>query len=154
VLATVIDGHDLDIHVVPSPVGILVLDAHVRKMDLLVEVRQVMLASPFFDFVLVTVGMAVVVSAFPITLVQPLLVVALEFVVENDAIDARPALVEALRFAFERAIDLNVVFEFPLAFNARVERLAAVLIAMSMALQQASSVSRQGRRNLASPVFG
>src|SRR6266446_6263946 len=65
--------------------------------------------------------MAVVVVAVAITLVEPLLVVAHELVVQNDALDSRAALLQTLRLAFERAIDLNVVFELPLAFDARVE---------------------------------
>ena len=144
VRAAVMDGHDLDVHGVPPPGRVLVLDARIREMDVLIEVRQIVLASPFFDFVLVAVGMAVVVVAVPITLMQPLLIVAFELVVQHDAIDSRAALLQALRFAFERAIDLNIVFELPLAFNARVERLAVLLIAISMALKQASAISCQG----------
>lgn len=149
----VMHGEHLDIHVIHSAVGVLVLDACVRKMHLIIEVRQVVLARPFFDLVLVAVGMAVVVVAVPIPLVQPLLVVALELVVQNDPIDARVALLQTLRFAFEGAIDLNVVFELPLAFNARVERLAAILIAVSMALKQASSVSGQGHGAISRPGY-
>src|SRR2546426_8556644 len=153
VRAAVMDGHDLDVHVVPPPGRVLVLDARIREMDVLIEVRQIVLASPFFDFVLVAVGMAVVVVAVPITLMQPLLIVAFELVVQHDAIDSRAALLQALRFAFERAIDLNIVFELPLAFNARVERLAVLLIAISMALKQASAISCQGHGVISRPAI-
>jgi hypothetical protein len=137
------DGHDFDVNVIPPPIRILVLDAGIRKMDLLVEVRQVVVTSPFLDLVWVTIGVAVVVVAVAIVLVEPLLVVALELVVENDAIDARPALVQALCFAFERSIDLDVVLQLPLAFDARVERLAAIAVAVTMALEQAAALLRQ-----------
>ena len=46
----------LDIYVVVAAVDILVLDPHVREMDLLIEVRQVVLASPFLDLVWLTIG--------------------------------------------------------------------------------------------------
>ena len=75
--------------------------------------------------------------------VQPLLVLTLELVIEHHPIDARAALFQALGFTFEGAIDLDVVFQLPLALNAGVERLAAVLIAISMALEQAAAVLRQ-----------
>lgn len=144
VRAPVVDGKHLDVYVVPPSVGVLVLDAPIREMNLLIEVRQVVLTRPFLYLVRVAIGVTVVIVAVAIAFVQPLLVVALELVVQDDAIDAGAAVLQALRFAFERAIDLDVVFELPLAFNARLERLAALLIAISMALKQASSVSRQG----------
>ena len=45
--------------------------------------------------------LSVAVVAVPIALVQPLLVLTLELVVEDDVIDARAALLQALCFAFE-----------------------------------------------------
>jgi hypothetical protein len=137
------DGHDFDVNVVPPPILVLVLDAGIREMDLLVEVRQVVLASPCLNLVWVSIGMAVVVVSVAITLVEPLLVVALELVVQNDALDSRTALLQTLRLAFERAIDLNVVFELPLAFNARVEGLAAFPVAVTVGLEQAAAFLRQ-----------
>ncbi|MEP7305924.1 MAG: hypothetical protein ABJA98_10435 [Acidobacteriota bacterium] len=41
---------------VPASVGLLVLDARVRQMDLLVEVRRVVLAGPFLDLVRVAIN--------------------------------------------------------------------------------------------------
>jgi hypothetical protein len=105
--AAIVDGHDLDVQVIPAAVGILVVDAGIREVHLLVEVRQVVLTSPFLDFVLVTVEVAVVVGAVAIALVQPFLVLTLELVVENDAINPRAPLFQVCRFAFERAIDLE-----------------------------------------------
>src|SRR5207237_8543580 len=52
------------------------------------------------------IGMSVVVVAVPIALVQPPLVLACEFVVEDDAINFRAALVQAVNFAFVGAVDL------------------------------------------------
>ena len=95
------DSNHLDVDVVPAAVGILVLDARIREMHLVIEVRQLVLACPFLDLVRVAIGMAVVVVADAITFVQPLLVVALELVVQHDAIDWGAAAFQALRFAFE-----------------------------------------------------
>jgi hypothetical protein len=123
------DRDHLDIHMVPSAVGVFVLDARVRKMHLLVEVRQLVLASPRFDLVPVAVT---------IVLVQPLLVITLDLVIQDDTIDACATLFQPLRFTFEGSIDLDVVFELPLAFNARVEGLGALPVAVSMPLEQGS----------------
>ena len=102
------DRDHLDIHVVPTAV-VLVLDARVREMDLHIDIRQVVLAGPFFDLARVTVGVAVVVVAVAIALLQPPLVSALELAVQDDAIDARAALFQPLGLTFEGPIDLDVV---------------------------------------------
>ena len=44
---------------------------------------------------------------------------------------------------FEGAIDLEVVFQFPLTPQARVEGLVAVLVAVPVALEQAAASLRQ-----------
>ena len=85
----------------------------------------------------------VVVGTVAIPLVEPRLVLALELVVEDDALDASAALRQALSFAFVGAIDLEVVFQLPLAFDAVPERLAVTLVAVSMAFEQASALLRQ-----------
>src|SRR5947209_20004397 len=74
----VMDGHDLDVLVVPASVGFLVFDPQIGEMDLLVEVRQ----RPCFNLARVAIGVSVVVVPVPIALVQPLLVLALELVVQ------------------------------------------------------------------------
>jgi hypothetical protein len=87
--AAIMDRQHFDIFVVVAPVDLLVLDAKIRKMDLLVEVGQVVVARPFLNLVGLTIRPAVAVS---IAFVQPLLIVAFELVVEDDSIDARTAL--------------------------------------------------------------
>ena len=67
--------------------------------------------------------MSVVVVVVLVALVEPALVLALQLVVEDDALDVRAALQETRLGLFVRAIDLEVVFEFALAPQARVERL-------------------------------
>ena len=50
---------------------------------------------------------------------------------------------------FVRAIDLEVVFEFPLAPQARVERLRVLVIVVAVALEEAAPVLRQAHRMVA-----
>src|SRR5206468_12015860 len=132
-----------------AAVDVLVFDPQIREMDLVVEVRQVVLVSPRLDLAAIAVGMAVVVITVAIALVQPRLVLTLELVVEDDAIDPRAALFQALCFTFERPIDLDVVFELSLAFNARVEGLAGLPMAVAVALEEVSALLRQRHRVIA-----
>ena len=101
------------------------------------------------DFLCRPIGVSVVVVAVAIALVQPALVLTLELVVEHDSFESRAALCQALRSAFVGAIDLDVVFELPFAFNAVPEGLAVTLIAVAMVFEQASAVLRQRHRMLA-----
>ena len=137
------DGDDLNVLAVAAAVDLLVFNPQVGEMDLLVEVRQVVFKCPVFDLARVAIGVAVVVLALMIMLVQPLLVLALELVVQHDSFDACVTLFQALRFAFERPIDLDVVLQLPLASEARVERLAAIAVAVTMAFEQAPAVLRK-----------
>jgi hypothetical protein len=84
-----------------------------------------------------------------IPLVEPALVFALELVVEKDAINVPATLRQALRGVFVRAIDLEVVCELSLAFDAMPERLAVALIAVAMVFEEASTPSAQRDRVLA-----
>jgi hypothetical protein len=117
--------HDLDVIVVPAAVHFLILDAQVRKVDLIVEVRQVVLERPDPDLFVSPIRMSVVVGAVAVPFVKPGLVVTLELVIEDDSIDACAALRETLCVAFVRPIDLEVVFTLSLAFETVPERLTA-----------------------------
>src|SRR5713101_185934 len=108
----IVDGRDLDILVIPPPIGLLVFDAQVREMDLVIEVREVVFVRPFLDLVRVAIGPTIAVVTVPITLVEPLLVLTLELVVEGHPIDACPALREAFGFSEVRAVHQGTVFHF------------------------------------------
>jgi hypothetical protein len=149
VSAAIVLGHHVNIIVVQAPVRLLVLDPQIREVHLAVEVRQVVVGRPVADLFRSAIGVAVVVAAFPVALVQPALIVALELVVEDDAVDACAAGLQALRLALVGAIDLQVVFEFALAFDTVLERLPPILIAIPMALEKAASVLRQRHCGLA-----
>ena len=131
-------GGHLEVDVVPSPVGLLVFDAHIREMDFLIEVWQVLLVRPVADVRFRSIRVSVIIGAIAIAFVKPPLVRTLELVIEGDSIDARATLRKALRFAFVRAVDLDVVFELAFAFNAMPERLMARLVAITVTLEHAS----------------
>jgi hypothetical protein len=72
-------------------------------------------------------------------------------VVEDDALDVRTAVQETVLGLFVRAIDLEVVFEFPFAPQARVEGLRVLMIEVAVALEKAAPVLRQADRIIAVP---
>jgi hypothetical protein len=125
----------LDVIVVPTAVYFLIFDAQVREVHFIVEVRQLMLKRPGTDLPVGAIGMPVVIRAIAIPFMEPLLVLALELVIEDDSIDTCATVPEALRLAFVRAIDLKVVFELSLAFDAMPERLTVTVVAVTMAFE-------------------
>jgi hypothetical protein len=135
--------HHVHIAVIVPPVELLVFDAQVGEVHLLIEVREVVLARPLLDLLLVAIGAPIAVAATAVALVQPPLVVTLEFVVEDDSLDVCAALQKAFCFTFVGAIDLDVVLQFPLAFGAGVEGLATISVAVTVALEQAPAFLRQ-----------
>jgi hypothetical protein len=83
-------------------------------------------------------------------------------VVEHDAFDMCTAVQETVFGLFVRAIDLEVVFQFALASQARVERLRMLVIVIAVALEEAAAVLRQAHgmvavagdaRGLDQPLF-
>src|SRR5204863_364003 len=91
------------------------------------------------------VWMSVVIVVVLVALVEPALVLALQLVVEDDALDVRGALQEARLGLFVGAIDLEVVFQFTLPSEARVERLMIVPIEIPMSLENAAAVRGRDR---------
>ncbi len=142
---------DLDVLALPAAIRLLVLDADVGEVELVVEVRQVVFVRPVANLIGRAVGMSVVIVVVLVAFVKPALVLALQFVVEDDALDVRATLHETRLCLFVRAIDLEVVFEFALAPQARVERLVMVPINVPMALEKATAVLGQADRMVAVP---
>src|SRR5947209_5552721 len=136
-------GRDLDVLVIFAPVPVPILDAQVGEVHLVIEVRQVVVVCPFADLFVGSIGVAIVVGAITIALMEPALVLALELVVEDDPFHAPAAVSQALCFAFVCAIDLEVVFPLPFAFKAVPERLAVALVAASMMFEEAPTFLRQ-----------
>jgi len=83
----IVAGDDLDILMPPTTVSVLVLDAGIRETHVPIVVRQFMLARPASNLFGLTVRPAVAVLLASVALVQEALIVALEFVVEDDSPD-------------------------------------------------------------------
>jgi len=88
----VVRRDDFNVLAIPAAVRLLIFDADVREMDLLIEVGQVVLERPLTDFLGGAIGVTIVVVPLPVTFVEPLLLIALELVVEDYPVDAHTAL--------------------------------------------------------------
>ncbi len=117
--AAVVLREQLDVLVVVAPVD-LVLDAVVREVDLAIEVRQVVLARPVADLVLVAVRTAVAVGPAAVVLLQELLIVALQVLFEDDAPNLEAAvLVSEPGFLLAvRRVEVRVVVDVALTAHA------------------------------------
>jgi hypothetical protein len=91
---------------------------------------EVVVVRPFLDFVSVAIGSPIGIVAVPISLVQPLLVLTLELVVEDDSVDASPAPRQTPGFPEVRAIHLGVVFHLARLLQIGVELLTMILPAI------------------------
>ena len=89
---------DLDVNVKLAPIE-LVLNPQVGEVNALVEIRQVVIARPLLDLLVVTVRPPVAVGTVPIVLLEEALVVALEFLLEDDAADLRALVSQARLFS-------------------------------------------------------
>src|SRR4051794_4220353 len=120
--ASVVRREQLDVLVV-FPAVDLVLDAVVREVHLAIEVRQVVLACPLADLVFAAVRSSVAVCSASVVVLQELLVLALEILLENDAVDlqARTLVSEAGFLQTERRIEIGIVVDLARAINAGVE---------------------------------
>ena len=127
--AKIVFRDDLDVLVSGASMQ-LVLDAEVGEVDRLIEVRQVMFARPLFDFAGVPIRSPVAVRPAAIRLLQPLLVLALELLLEHDAMDLRALFAQAFLFAQIGTIKLDIVRQFTGAADAVVEGLLASIVAV------------------------
>jgi hypothetical protein len=111
----------LDVLVEFPPVH-FVLDAVVGKVDLLVKVRQIVLARPVADLVLVAAWSAVAVRMVAIVVLQELLVLALQVLFEDDASDLEAVvLVSKTGFLLaKRGVEIRVVVDLSRATDAGV----------------------------------
>jgi hypothetical protein len=154
--AAVVDRHQLDVLVGPSAVWFLVLDPDIRKVDLLVEVGQVVGTRPVVDLRRRAIGTPVAITAAGIPLLEESSVFLFQLVVKDDALDACPALLEALRFANVGRIELDIVLHLARLLELGVERLLTsvrVVRALdSMPIQQVSAAIRENDRDVL-PAF-
>ena len=86
VSAPVVRREEFDI-LVKFPAVDLVLDSVVGEMHLVLEVRQIVIARPVADLVLISAGSAVTVGAVAVVVLQELVIFPLEILFEDDAPD-------------------------------------------------------------------
>lgn len=144
--AAIVFGHHFDVQVILASIDVAILDPTVRKVHLSIEERQVVIVRPLRDLALVAIGPAVSIWSVAITLVEPLLVLALQLVVQPHPLDLQAPLLEPRCLALIGAVDLRVVFELALAFEPCVERLTRIPIAVSIRIQHAPATLRQNHR--------
>jgi hypothetical protein len=103
---------DLDVLDVTAAVGPLVLKAQIRKVDVTVEERQVVLVGPMLDLSGITVRTSVGVTLVPLAIVEKLLILAFELVVEHHTVDANVVFVKPFRRSHVCGVKLRVVRQF------------------------------------------
>jgi hypothetical protein len=121
--AAVMHRRHLNIDMVKHAIGIPILDAEVRDVDLVIEVRQVVFPGPVLDLPWLAIGPPVDMLPVAIPGVQPFLVLALELVIEQHPLDASVTLGELRHFPLVGSIHLRVVFNFPRLDQARMKGL-------------------------------
>ena len=142
--------HVLD---VASAVRPLEFDPHIRKVDLTIEERQLVVMRPLFDLSSVAVWSSVCVRMIAIPLVQELLVFAFQFVVEDNPMNANVVFLKPLRGSSVGRVQLCVMREFTRPDVPRIERLTRFVIGRPVALEKlASSVRYVGPAGKAAEV--
>jgi hypothetical protein len=109
--AVVVRDH-FDVFVTMTPVE-LVLEAEIGKMNRLVEVREMVFMRSRFDLARVAIRPPVTVRSAAVVLLEPLLVLPLEIVLQDDATDVRALLAKTFFGAQVGTIERGVVRQFP-----------------------------------------
>ena len=108
---SVVRRHDLDVERVIAAVDV-VLDAHVWELDVaLLVARQVVVARSLLDLQRIAVRPTIAVATIAIALLQKLLIVGLQVVLEDDAVDVRALVTKAVGFLHVGPIELRVMLQ-------------------------------------------
>jgi hypothetical protein len=150
VRAAVVLRQDLDVLIAVAAFE-LVLDPEVRKVHAVIEVRQVVLTSPFFDLMRVPIRTPVTVRPTAIVFLEKALVLALEVLLEDHAVYLRTLLAESLLSAEVGAIQGRVVRQLTRPTDACMERLVTDIAAVApVRVEEVASTRSQGDGVLAS----
>ena len=160
--AAVVNRGHFHVAVEMVSVGVEEVDPNIRKMDVPVEVRQVVFEGPSLDFTLRPVGSAVSICVASIALVEPLLVLPFELVIEGDVLHASVAFKKTLDLVQVRLEDLRVMLQLARLHETFVELLTwmvvtrivlarIVIVFASVRLQQALAALGQEHRHVAPP---
>jgi hypothetical protein len=128
VSAAVVNCGDLHVAVKVVSVRVEEVDPNVRKVDVAIEVRQVVFERPALDFTLRPIRSAIGIRVAAIALVEPLLVVPFELVIEGDVLDASVAVEKAIDLVQVGLKDLRVVLKFARFDQACVELLTPIVL--------------------------
>lgn len=144
--AAVMLCHYLDVLTPDVSVRIFVLDANVRKMNLVVEVRQVVFARPGRDLGLAPVRSAVAVASAAIAFLQKALIVAFQLAVQLHPLDA-PTLIAQAFGSFEVGpIELRIVAALAGTIGTRIELLTVVSLVGAVSFEKRTSAVCEGNR--------
>lgn len=151
VSAAVVCGDDLDVLMAREAIPVLVLDAGVGEANVPVVVRQIVFARPTADLFRLPIWSTIAVRPTAIAFLEEALVVALQFVVEDDATEAPTLVSQAVFGALVGAIDLDVVRQLSRLPDTGMEGLPrfvepSVPWQESVRLEQIASAVRQGDR--------
>jgi hypothetical protein len=141
--AAVMRRDDLEVFDLSAPISVLVLDADIRKLDVLVFVRQPVRQRPFPDFVGRAIGPAIAVPLLSIALLEEALVFALQLEVEDDSPDMATAISDHLRGSFVGPMKMRVVSDLRPSREASVELLAVAKRAILSRVQEVSPTLRE-----------
>jgi hypothetical protein len=124
----------------------LVLDSVVGEMDVVIEVRQIVLARPVADLVLVADWTAIGVGAIAVGLLQEFLVLAFQILFEDDAPDLEVGVLvsKASFFLWKRRVEIRVVVDLPRATDASVEGLGRLMVSLQrVRVEKVSPLGRE-----------
>jgi hypothetical protein len=107
--ATIVAGHDLEILMTRTAVAVFVLDTGIREPYVPIVVRKLVFPRPPRNLFGLAVRPAVTVFLATIALVEESLIVALQLVVEDDALNSTALFAETLLRALVSAIDVRIV---------------------------------------------
>src|SRR2546425_8515726 len=108
----------------------VIFDPDVRKMDTIVEVRQLVFASPLLDLARIPIRPTVAVRAIAIALLQELLVLPFELTLHDDVPHVRAMLAELAGGMSIRVADARVVRQLA-AVDAVAVAVAALVVAVT-----------------------
>jgi hypothetical protein len=144
--ASVVRRDDLQVLDLSAAVPVLVFDADIRKLDVLVFVRQAMRQRPFANLVGGVIWPAIAVPFLSITLLKESLVFALQLVVEDDTPDVATAISDRLRSSFVGPMNVRIVGDLRPSREAGIEALAIIDRAILSGVQEVSPALREGHQ--------
>ena len=117
-------GDDLDVLDSATPIAVLVLDPHIRQLDVSVLVRQLVLLGPSSDCLLAAFRRLSALTTSPAFSMQEPLILALQILFEDYAADRLTPFRQAFGCLHVRAVEPGIVGQLTRLVDADVERLA------------------------------